>query len=204
MAFRCPEGCTLGKLDKSIHDRASFVCGEEALDEYLRAQARQDQDKSVSVTHVLARDGTATILGYCTIANADVPLAVVPKDVARKLSKKTHLPALLIARLAVHKEAQGQGFGTALLMYALDISIRQSENSGLALVIVDAKHQKAAHFYARYGFAPLHVPQVRRPLYGLMAAIGLRKVAGPPSFPQRMFLVMSTVRQTMAQVVPKS
>jgi GNAT superfamily N-acetyltransferase len=177
----------------------NLACGEEALDKYLRTQARQDQERNVSVTHVLVREATKQIVGFCTIANADVPLAEIPREVARKITKHSRLPALLIARLAGHKDAHGQGFGVGLLMYALGITMQQSLDSGVALVIVDAKHEKARSFYTKCGFAPLYVPQVRSVSRGLMAAIGLGKLTNA-SYPLRLFMTMATVQQIASRV----
>src|ERR1019366_6704278 len=50
-------------LDRAVHDRAAFSCGQEQLDRYLREQAVQDVKKRVAAVFVAARPGKGDILG---------------------------------------------------------------------------------------------------------------------------------------------
>jgi hypothetical protein len=54
----------VASLDKAVHDRKAFACGEPALDDFLRAKAAQHQARRVSRTFVLtdSRD-PARVLG---------------------------------------------------------------------------------------------------------------------------------------------
>lgn len=152
------------------HDRDGFSCGIEALDNYLRRQARQDFKKRVSVAFVLTPDGI-TIAGYYTLSQYSVLLEEVPAEVARRLPRYPQVPATLLGRLAVHTRFRGRRLGELLLMDALKRALDGSRQVASAAVVVDAKNDAARAFYLRYGFLEL------------------------PSRPDRLFLPMATIEQ---------
>lgn len=136
------------------HDRAGFSCGIEALDNYLRRQARQDFKKRVSVAFVLTPDGI-TIAGYYALSQYSVLLEEVPAAVARRLPRYPQVPATLLGRLAVNTRFRGRRLGELLLMDALRRALDGSRQVASAAVIVDAKNDAARAFYCRYGFIEL-------------------------------------------------
>ena len=48
------------------HDRDSFVCGNEALNDYLKKQASQDVRKNVAAV-IVATDESKRIAGFYTL-----------------------------------------------------------------------------------------------------------------------------------------
>lgn len=152
------------------HDRKGFSCGVEALDRYLRKQARQDIRRRVSAAFVLTADGE-TILGYFTLSQFSIRLEDVPPDIARRLPSYPQVPATLIGRLAVSAEHRGQGLGEHLLMDALKRCLDGSKHIASTAVVVDAKNDDAKRFYRKYGFIEI-----------------LNK-------PNRLYLPMATVQQ---------
>ncbi len=60
-----------------------------------------------------------------------------------------------MARLAVHKNEQGKRYGEDLLTDAMARAHNASKAVGGWALFVDAKDQKAADFYRKYGFTPL-------------------------------------------------
>ena len=77
----------------------------------------------------------------------------LPEDLARKLPRK--IPGIRLGRLAVDSSSQGQGLGEHLLMDAIERSRRVLEHIGVHALFVDAKDERAAAFYRKYGFRPL-------------------------------------------------
>ena len=150
------------------HDRTAFSCGVEALDNYLRKQAAQDVKKRVALAFVLTPDGR-TIAGFYTLSQYSVELDAIPDALAAKLPKYPFVPATLIGRLAVSNEFQGQGLGELLLMGALNRCLSGSRQVASAVVIVDAKDERATAFYKRYGF--IELPKIRKRLFLPMATI---------------------------------
>ena len=62
---------------------------------------------------------------------------------------------MLLGRLAVDTFYKGRGFGKFLLLHALWRTQQIAEQAGVYALEVNAKHEEAARFYARYGFVPL-------------------------------------------------
>ncbi|HKG26378.1 MAG TPA: GNAT family N-acetyltransferase [Thermomicrobiales bacterium] len=142
----------LERLSRS-HDRASFSCGVEALDRYLRQYARQDRDRKAVGVFVLLDETTTLIAGYYTLSSEIVELKNLPPDFVEKLPRYSRLGATLIGRLAIDTRYQGQGIGRRLLLDALRRAFERSDEIGAVAVIVDAKDNAARAFYERFGFA---------------------------------------------------
>lgn len=136
------------------HHREAFSCGVEALDRYLQRQAAQDVAKHVAAAFVAAPDGH-TIAGFYTLSAHTVNLADVPENIAKKLPRYANIPATLLGRLAVSQAFRGQGIGDHLVMDAFRRVLAAVQEIGTALVVVDAKDDRARRFYLRHGFIPL-------------------------------------------------
>jgi GNAT superfamily N-acetyltransferase len=137
------------------HDRDGFDCGIGALNEFLRRTARQHIEKGLSVTSVLVSDSQPDrILGYYTLVFVEVEPAQLPSLVAKPLPAH-RVPAIKLARLAVATSEQGKGVGAALLAEAMRDAVSATNRAGGIALFVDAKDDRAAAFYRRYGFTPL-------------------------------------------------
>ena len=137
------------------HDLDGFDCGVEPLNRYLQHIARQHIDKGISKTYVLVEESASApkpILGFFTLSLCQVLGEETPAKWAKKLPKQ--IPALRLGRLAVGKHRQGQSLGKTLLVEALFKTSRIAEIAGGIGLFVDAKDEKAAAFYARFGFEP--------------------------------------------------
>ena len=137
------------------HDRTAFHCGSEALDRYLKQQARQDADKRVAAPFVAARPPDTRVLGYYTLSASVLTLADLPDELARKLPRYPQLPVTMLGRLAVDQSTKGQGLGEHLLLDALQRSLAHADQIAAMAVVVDAKDENAVSFYLHYGFLPL-------------------------------------------------
>ena len=136
------------------HDRASFDCGEPALNEFIKRHARQNQDRRIGRTYVAAEADGVRVVGFYTIASASIRPHDLPEPERRRLPRH-RVPMVQLARLAVDSTATGQGLGEALLYHALELATRAADMIGIFGVEVYAKHETAAAFYRRFGFVPL-------------------------------------------------
>lgn len=84
--------------------------------------------------------------------------------------------ALLLARLAVDRQSQGLGIGSALLLDAIRRTARVSLEVGFEVLVVQAVDAWAAEFYRQRGLMPfddqpqhlfLTTKQIRRTLKSL-------------------------------------
>lgn len=135
------------------HDRASFNCGEDALDAYIKTQASQDIRRNLTSVFVATDGPGKTIIGYYTLSAASFCRDDLPDEVARKLPRYP-IPAALIGRLAIDKRFQGQNYGRFLLINAFERVMLTSDAIAIHAMIVEAKDDRATAFYRKYGFVP--------------------------------------------------
>jgi GNAT superfamily N-acetyltransferase len=133
------------------HDRSIFCCGEEALDQYIRSHAGQDIRRNLTSVFVAVDDPGGQIIGYYTLSAASFNRDDLPEELARKLPRYP-IPAALIGRLAVDRRFHGQQYGKFLLLNAFERVMRASDAIAIHAMVVEAKDDKAAAFYAKYGF----------------------------------------------------
>ncbi len=133
------------------HDRASFTCGEPALDAYIRRQASQDVRRRVAQVFVALGDVPGSIAGYYTLSAASFQKSQLPQALAKRLPHYP-VPAVVLGRLAVDRTRQGRGLGEALLLDAIRRVVRAGTTIAVYAMIVDAKNDRAQAFYERYGF----------------------------------------------------
>lgn len=138
------------------HHRVDFDCGEEALNLYLSHFARQDMRRELARTFIVKKKEDCKILGYYTLSSGAIDVQELPDDIVKQLPKYP-IPVARLARLAVDKEQQGNGYGELLLIDALYRTSLAGESMGIYGMgiygmVIDVKHEKAKQFYQRYGF----------------------------------------------------
>ena len=137
------------------HDRESFDCGEEALNEFLRRYARKSHELGGAKTFLAMDDGdNKPIVGFYSLCPASVAYARTPEIVKRGLARHD-VPAFRLARLAVDRRVQGQGLGGQLLLAAGRRCLLASTEIGGVALLIDAKNERVAGWYASYGAMPL-------------------------------------------------
>ncbi|MEO6627847.1 MAG: GNAT family N-acetyltransferase, partial [Aquihabitans sp.] len=65
------------------------------------------------------------------------------------------IPAILLAKLALHSSIQGRGLGAELLVEALNTIVTAARRAGGRVVLVDAINEDARAFYEHHDFQPL-------------------------------------------------
>lgn len=136
-------------------DTAGFDCGEKALDEYLQRYASQDIKRGVARVFMASPAGQPQVIaGFYTLSAASIAAETLPETLRKKLPRYP-VPVALLGRLAVSRQAQGQGLGSILLADACKRVAAASEILAVAAIIVDAKSSPAAAFYQHLGFIEL-------------------------------------------------
>jgi GNAT superfamily N-acetyltransferase len=133
------------------HNLEQFTCGQTELDRFLIRHALQAQQSNSSQTYV-AMSGDE-VAGFYTIVAGEVQHAQAPERVAKGMSRHP-IPLLVLARLAVHINAQGRGIGSGLLLDALGRTLQVAEVIGVRALAVHAKDDRAVAFYRHFGFTP--------------------------------------------------
>jgi GNAT superfamily N-acetyltransferase len=150
------------------HPIEQFTCGQPELDRFLIRHALHAQQANSSQTYV-AISGDE-IVGFYTIVAGAVHHADAPERVVKGMPRHP-IPLLVLARLAVHAEAQGRGIGAGLLLDALGRTLQVADMIGVRALAVHAKDDSAAGFYRHFGFTPS--PSDPRHLFMLIKDIRL-------------------------------
>ena len=133
------------------HDRKSFDCGSPDLNDYFNRHARQNHATGGAKTFVAVSPGEpARVLGFYSISPGAIEFARVPASLRKKLGRY-ELPVFRLGRLAVDLSAQGQGLGADLLLAAGERALAVAAEVGGVALAIDAKDEKAARWYKRFG-----------------------------------------------------
>jgi GNAT superfamily N-acetyltransferase len=137
------------------HDRASFDCGEAALNEFLQRYARQSHEKGAAKTFLAVpkSDGRA-ILAFYSLCPASIEYARAP-EIVRKGLGRHDVPVFRLGRLAVNRPFQGMGLGGQLILAAGRRCLLAATEVGGVALLIDAKNERVAKWYSSYGAAPL-------------------------------------------------
>lgn len=138
------------KLDRT-HAVELFTCGQAELDRFLIRHALRAQQANSSQTYV-ALSGNK-VVGFHTIVAGEVHHANAPERVVKGMPRHP-IPLLVLARLAVHANAQRRGIGRGLLLDALGRTLQVADVVGVRALAVHAKDERAVAFYQHFGFAP--------------------------------------------------
>lgn len=144
------------ELDRKVHSRESFDCGQQELNDFLQTQAARHMEAGVSRTLLLPAadalpDGKYPICSFFTIAPCAIRRETLPSALAKRLP---HYPApvFLIAQLGVDLKYQSQGLGKVTLIKALEKLWEINAELRAYAVIVDCLNEGARRFYEKYGF----------------------------------------------------
>jgi ribosomal protein S18 acetylase RimI-like enzyme len=139
-------------LNSKKHDRSSFICGVDSLDDYIKTKASQELKKRVSTPYVLTDSPSQEVLGYYCLSSYSISSTELDESIAKKLPRYPLLPAVLLGRLAVDSGCQGKGYGGFLLLDAMKRCLELSDRLAAVVLVVEAISQGAVSFYQDYGF----------------------------------------------------
>lgn len=163
------------------HDRVRFDCGNEALNAFLRHHARKAHERGGAKTFVAIGDGHVddkcrSILGFYSLSPASLSYERTPEVVRRGLARH-EVPVFRLARLAVDRSVQGHGLGGQLLLAAGRRCLLVAAQVGGVALLIDAKNERVAQWYAGYGAVPLQDPPLSlllplKTIHAALAAAG--------------------------------
>lgn len=138
------KGLAIELLEKS-HERASFDCGVEPLNAYIRLYTMQNQKRNIVRNYVIAPENK--VAAYYSLSFGSVSPENMPIEMR---SGNYLLPIMLIGRLAVDSDHKGKGFGHAMVQDAAPRAIHAAEIAGLKALFVHAKGDDAKAFSRFY------------------------------------------------------
>lgn len=136
------------------HELDLFQSGNVILDDWLRRRARANQASGASRTYVVSYD--RRVVGYYCLASGALDIADAPGAVRRNMPDP--IPMAILGRLAIDRDYQGKGIGTALLQDAVLRTSGAAAIIGIRGILAHAISNEAKAFYERYGFqsSPAH------------------------------------------------
>lgn len=155
------------------HRLEEFDCGKPALTDWLLRHARQAQGSGSARTFVVC-DGDR-VAGYFSLTVGQIDTLEAPERVRRGMGQYP-IPLVILARLAVDLDYQGQGLGLSLLQDAIHRTITIAEQAGIRALLTHPIDAEAEAFYRRFGFEP--TPVRERQLILLLK--DARRFAGTP------------------------
>ena len=130
------------------HRIEDFNSGVAALDEWLKRRARRNEAEGASRTFVCCVGPRA--VGYYSLSAGSVLHDAATGRVRRNMPDP--VPVVLLGRLAVDKNWQGQGLGADLLRDAVLRVVAAAELVGVRAILVHAMSEQAKAFYEKHGF----------------------------------------------------
>ena len=167
---------TFVELDKGQHDRGSFDCGENELNDFIQTKASKHMLAGISKTFVLPTDsllpnGKRSICAFYSVTPSSIARENLPRPLAKKLPHYP-IPVFLIAQLAVHLDQKGQGLGKITLVKALEFLWSINAQMPAYAVVVDCLNREAHNFYEHFGFEILCTYNGRVRMFLPMKTIG--------------------------------
>jgi GNAT superfamily N-acetyltransferase len=135
------------------HDRRGFSCGVAALDDWFHLRAGQDERRNVARVFA-AIDDRFGVVGFYSLSTFTLTIVDLPAEHAKRLPRYDLIPAALIGRLARDQCVRGEGVGDLLLADAISRILSVAITLAVFAIVVEAKDERAAAFYAGFGFVP--------------------------------------------------
>lgn len=132
------------------HDLSGFHSGEFAVDDWLVRRARANQVSGATRTYVVCHD--KRVVGYYALASGVVAVDAAPGRFRRNMPNP--IPVVVLARMAIAEDWQGQGLGRGLFRDAAQRVARAADVIGIRGILVHALTEEAKEFYIALGFTP--------------------------------------------------
>ena len=138
------------------YDFSDFDCGEESLNIFLTAHlTRQHSGRILRGYLLLTKEPKPKVVGYYTLSGSCFEKETLPSNTLKRKVPYANVPSVTLGRLAVHKNLQGQEWGTTLVTHAMNVVYLASQAVGVHGMFVDALNERAKLFYLKLGFIPL-------------------------------------------------
>ncbi len=159
--------CVIELFDPARHDRATFSCGIQQIDNYFRKTANKlAKADNLRLYVMVAPDGT--VIGFHSINAHAVSYDELPGRYARTRPRHGDIPAAYISMIGRDQQYRGKGYGGDLLVDALRRIARAAEEIGIAVVMLDVfdcgnteRTGRRKALYSGFGFRPLPSNELR-------------------------------------------
>ena len=130
------------------HNFDAFNCGVSSLDNWLKKRARSNERSRASRTYVLC-DGDR-VIGYYALTSGSLSNKIALGKIKRNMPDP--VPVMILGRLAIDQEYQGNKLGNALLRDAILRVLQAADIAGIKAILVHAISEDAKKFYIDRSF----------------------------------------------------
>ena len=130
------------------HNFDAFNCVVPSLDDWLKKRVRSNERSRAARTYVLY-DGDR-VIGYYVLASDSLANNIAPGKIKR--NRPDPIPVMVLGRLAIDQEYQGNKLGDALLREAILRVLQAADIAGIKAILVHAISEDAKKFYIDRGF----------------------------------------------------
>jgi GNAT superfamily N-acetyltransferase len=127
-----------------------FDSGKPAIDKWFRERSLQASLANSAKTFVLVHNDE--VIAFYSLTVGEIVNAQASARLKAGMSNLS-IPVLLLARMAVHKDFQGQGLGKGLLRDAILRTFAISQNAGVRALTTHPVDDSARQFYLKFGFS---------------------------------------------------
>ena len=130
------------------HNFDAFNCGVSSLDNWLKKRVMPNERSRASRTYVLC--DADRVIGYYALASGSLANKMAPGKIKR--NSPDPIPVMVLGRLAIDQEYQGNKLGSALLREAILRVLQAADIVGIKAFLVHAISAEAKKFYIDRGF----------------------------------------------------
>lgn len=125
------------------------------MNQFIRRYARQGHEQHITKTFcAIDNADQGRVLGFYTLTTSSMGIHHIPPTLAKGLARHD-VGGYKLARIATDLRVAGQGLGGQLLVAAALRCLRASHEVGGHLLYIDAKNDRAARWYVKFGAVPL-------------------------------------------------
>jgi GNAT superfamily N-acetyltransferase len=129
------------------HDVSRFDCGKAPLNDWIRQRAAKSEGRAARSYVICDKN---FVCGYFCISTGSIAHEHVNAKLRQNMPNP--IPVMIVGRLAVDIDYQGQGYGAGLLKDALQRCLQASATVGARAILVHAIDQETVAFYLAQGF----------------------------------------------------
>lgn len=148
-------GLSIVPYDGDRHDRTTFTCGVERIDNFLKITASKYVEGDIGRIFVAVERDGGRLVGFYAVGPHAIDANELDASLKKRLPNYDRIASYYLSMIGVHADIQRKGLGGFLLADALKRCMHSADAIGGRFVVLDAISEDAAKLYARYDFIPL-------------------------------------------------
>ena len=141
------------QLQRALHNRTEFDCGNITINNYFKSYAGQQQKANLVSVFVLTEESSpSTVMGFYTLHATSMQGSDLPQILTSAIHQRESIPVIELGQLGVDTRYQRSGYGGCLVSDAIEKAYRS--NIGHVGIVVNSLSLDLSLFYIKLGFVP--------------------------------------------------